>query len=295
MKATLFLWMLPLFGLCQQTAFFETTIYFEDAVGNRDSVVVGHDLDANVDYNPQFGELDIKTPYDSVFEVRAARYFDFNSFTGEMVLSKKIIGHAEGSVLPTYNCLPDVEPIALFAHAKYQPITVSWDKGQFNNSFCRAGTVLTSHILPMVTEFWAGEEGILEFTSCMAEDSVYSSYLFDYGEFGFFRLEQVEGMGQDTAFGLLITFIRQGTSFSPCTATVIVGTDETYREDVNVYPNPTTGELYFEKEITENYVMWDTYGRQVMSGKENPVDMSGLAPGLYYLKLDNVVKKVVKY
>ncbi len=285
---------MPLLGLCQQTAFFETTIYFEDALGNRDSVVVGHDLEANVDYNPQFGELDIDTPFDSVFEVRAARYFDFSSFSGEMVLSKKIIGHAEGSVHPTYNCLPNVEPMAFFVHAKYQPITVSWDKAQFINSYCRTGTILTSHMLPMVTEFWKEEEGALDLTSCMAEDSTYSTYLADFYGFGFFRLEQVEGLGQDTAFGLLLTFVRQGTSFSPCTATVIVGTTETHEPDVKVYPNPTSGHLYFEKEITENYVVMDAYGRPVMEGKENQVDMSSLPPGIYYLRLGNVVKKIVR-
>ena len=54
----------------QQAAFFETTIYFEDAVGNIDSVVVGMDEEANFEYNPQFGEADIEAPWDSVFEVR---------------------------------------------------------------------------------------------------------------------------------------------------------------------------------------------------------------------------------
>ncbi|HFA48290.1 MAG TPA: T9SS type A sorting domain-containing protein [Bacteroidetes bacterium] len=290
MKATIFLCLLPLFGLCQQTAFFETTIYFEDAVGNRDSIIVGNDIDANSDFNPEFGEQNINTPYDSVFEVRAGHFLD--SVTP--ISSKKIIASAE-TVHPTENCLLLVGPIVFYARAKYQPITVSWNKSHFNNSYCRVGSLLTSHYLRDISPlFWMEEEGALELSSCMAEDSAYSTYLADFFSFSFYRLVEVEGIGQDTAFGILLSFLPQDVHPSPCTA--IVGTDETYLADVNVYPNPTNGELYFEKEITENYVMWDTYGRQVMSGKENPVDMSGLASGLYYLWLDDdVVKKIVKY
>ncbi len=281
---------MPVLGICQQTAFFETTIYFEDAVGNRDSIIVGNDIGANIEFNPQFGEQDINTPFDSVFEVRAEHYLDV-SF---QILSKKIIGSAE-MVHPAYNCLLAVEPITFYVYAKYQPITVSWDKNQFNNSFCRTGTILTSHLLPQVSIFWTDEEGALERSSCMAEDSTYSTYLADFYGFGFYRLEEIEGMGQDTVFGLLLTFLQQGASISPCTATVIVSTSETYQEDVKVYPNPTSGHLYFEKEITENYVVMDAYGRPVMEGKENPADMNDLVPGIYYLRLGNVVKKIVKY
>ncbi|MCB0375492.1 MAG: hypothetical protein KDD04_06205, partial [Sinomicrobium sp.] len=55
----------------QQTAQFETTLYFEDAVGNRDSVIVGYDTLATHDIDPEFGEQELVSPFDSVFEVRA--------------------------------------------------------------------------------------------------------------------------------------------------------------------------------------------------------------------------------
>ncbi|GAB4497385.1 MAG: hypothetical protein OHK0019_30910 [Saprospiraceae bacterium] len=52
---------------------FEMLIYFEDAIGNKDTVIVGYDPDANTyDVNPQFGEVWLDTPFDSVFEVRVS-------------------------------------------------------------------------------------------------------------------------------------------------------------------------------------------------------------------------------
>ncbi|MCU0348792.1 MAG: hypothetical protein MUC59_17765, partial [Saprospiraceae bacterium] len=52
--------LIPFLALSQQTAFFETTLYFEDALGNTDSVVVGNDPDAETgQMNTQFGEVDI--------------------------------------------------------------------------------------------------------------------------------------------------------------------------------------------------------------------------------------------
>jgi hypothetical protein len=67
----------------------QTTFYFEDAVGNRDTIVVGADRASNEEYNPQFGELDLPGSFDSVFEVRATHKIGFNWGQPPYILSKK--------------------------------------------------------------------------------------------------------------------------------------------------------------------------------------------------------------
>lgn len=69
----------------QPTAMFEATIWFEDAAGNRDSIVVGYDTLATEDIDPAFGEAEITSPFDSVFEVRAGS----TDFIYQKKLSKK--------------------------------------------------------------------------------------------------------------------------------------------------------------------------------------------------------------
>ena len=145
--------LLPFCLYSQQTAFFETTIYFEDAVGNVDSLVVGMDEDANFEYNPQFGEADIDAPWDSIFEVRAAHTLPIGN--DDLVMSKKIVASTEGGIHPTLNCILLAESIGgLYYYAKHLPITVRWDRGAFANSFCRVGSVLSLNNAPETVETW---------------------------------------------------------------------------------------------------------------------------------------------
>ena len=53
-----------------QEILFQTSFYFEDGVGNKDTIVFGYeDVDTfRIDYSQ--GERPITTPWDSVFEVR---------------------------------------------------------------------------------------------------------------------------------------------------------------------------------------------------------------------------------
>ncbi len=56
-------------------------MYFEDALGNRDTVFLGYDPNGSRDVIlPEFGELDIAhIPFDSVFDVRITNQADINA------------------------------------------------------------------------------------------------------------------------------------------------------------------------------------------------------------------------
>jgi type IX secretion system substrate protein len=300
MKAFFLLLFIPLAGFGQQTAFFETTIYFEDAIGNKDSVIVGHDEAANAEFNPQFGEVDINTPWDSVFEVRAGHYLDFSSTSGDMVLSKKIIGGTEGGLHPTYNCLWVVEPMALFVYAKHLPVTVSWKIDDFKNSFCRIGSTLTPHVIPMVWEYWFEDPEALALSACMAEDSSFTTSTFNYGSFGFYRLEDIEGVGLDTVYAFLLNFRFQGAIESPCTAT-IVSTEEAENfvpSNCKIYPNPSGGIINVITSDNADYGIYNSQGQLIYSGNDPQLDLSGYSGGVFFIKIRNrdgyAIKKIVR-
>jgi hypothetical protein len=65
-----FAWLIWFSGFCQ-TPMYQADFYFQDAIGNRDTITIGYDTTANGEYNPQFGEINLSQPFDSVFEVRA--------------------------------------------------------------------------------------------------------------------------------------------------------------------------------------------------------------------------------
>lgn len=108
----------------QKTAGWEIKFYFEDVVGNRDTIIVGYDRDANYTYNPDFGEVDIKdVPWDSVFEERAGH--PESSIEPDAILSKKIIGHGEEKSPYYDNCFSGSFVIRIFAKVKYLPLTIT--------------------------------------------------------------------------------------------------------------------------------------------------------------------------
>jgi hypothetical protein len=69
---------------------------------------------------------------------------------------------------------------------------------------------------------------------------------------------------------------------------------------ISIYPNPTTGTLYIRSEESEvrNVEIFDVYGRNLshLTFHTSPVEIniSHLANGLYFLKIDGKMYKVIK-
>jgi hypothetical protein len=86
---------------------------------------------------------------------------------------------------------------------------------------------------------------------------------------------------------------------------VPVGISE-YRYNINVYPNPTKGEIIitnYESRITDVKI-FDVYGKNVLSHTANHllhtvIDISHLHPGIYFIKIETekgtVPKKIIKH
>ena len=277
--------LLPLCLYSQQTAFFETTIYFEDAVGNVDSVVVGMDEEANYMYNPQFGEADIDAPWDSIFEVRAAHTGPIGN--DDLVLSKKIIAYTTEGIHPTLNCILLAEAIELYYYAKHLPITVRWDQSAFSNSFCRVGSVLSLNDAPeTVWQWWEGLEPGFHY-SCMAVDSSFTTDIVNFGSFNFFLMDEVEGIGEDTIHALLLNYRFQNAIDTPCDATVVSASEpeEASHEGAILFPNPTRGLLYMQEGYERGYEMYSSQGQLLKQGFGQQIDLSAYPNGVYFLRM----------
>jgi hypothetical protein len=64
-------------------------------------------------------------------------------------------------------------------------------------------------------------------------------------------------------------------------------------EQVVVYPNPSNSKLRIKNGELKMKELYNSVGQIVLSTKENVIDVSGLVKGVYYLRVENQVVKVV--
>ena len=267
----------------QNNAFFETTFWFKDASGNQDSIVVGHDIEANSFYNPQFGESDIANYWDSVFEVRAAHYSAWYFMDDTLVLSKKIVAANEQGFDPDYNCLWFNEGIIFFVRVVNLPITIYWDRSAFENSFCRNRSTLTPNLFPTILPDWYVDfEEDVDWV-CLAErDSFIVSSFND--AFSFYHTDTLEGGIVDTLAAILFDSEYQGQFDSPCTSTVSTNIANSY-EEVIIYPNPSTDFVNISYGEDVNWQLIDLMGQKLKQGRGNKIDISDCGNGLHFIDI----------
>ena len=285
MKWIYFILLLPGTIGAQKAAFFETTFWFKDSAGNQDSIVVGHDIEANYYNNPQFGEVDINAPWDSVFEVRAAHFLAWHFLDDSLVLSKKIVAHTEQGFDPDYNCIWFNEEIIFFVRAVHLPITIYWDRGAFENSFCRNRSTLTPNLFPTILPDWYVDDTLEEDVDwvCLAERDSFIVSSFN-NAFSFYLLDTIEGRGVDTLAAILFDSESQYQYDSPCTSTVSIDNIE-QPDTISLYPNPSADLITISYGEDVNWQLIDLMGHKFKQGGGNKIDISECVNGLYILEI----------
>ena len=113
---------------------FEIPIYFEDAIGNRDSIILGYDELATYGIDPSFGEINlIDSAYSNDFEVRAAIY-DYGWEWGNLprvIESKKMI---IGYICEDSTYFDEANSIMVVIKTDNWPIKITWDKDEFHEA-----------------------------------------------------------------------------------------------------------------------------------------------------------------
>ncbi len=185
-------------------------------------------------------------------------------------------------------------------HAQHTATTISecgsytWSAGD-GQTYNQSGTYLYSHTdtngctqvdTLLLTIF---EPQSSEFTVA-TEDSCYDWNGTEYCENGDFAQTLTDQFGCDSTVTLHLT-LRVG----------ITQYDEQY--NISIYPNPTTSILYIESDAQIGQIhLYNTFGQKIKSirvdGTKGSLDLSDLATGAYYLRVETdkgiVVKKVIR-
>ncbi len=285
----------------QLSPYFETTLYFEDAIGNRDSVIFGYDINASSGLDPEFGEVEITEPFDSVFEVRMRPRDD----TSNDYFTKRLISGTE-IVVNDPSCYSGSLG-EIYIHALHQPVKVWWDREQFQSSECFAGAFIIDHILHEL----AGPIALDDFPPlyyCMGDvDTGYFELTEESLDPEYPRIcleKEVEGFGFKKIYGLRLA-VGPTWAYTPCYW--VVNTTEAPRPHYfSSYPNPVTDQVEFSLDPNANIeylTIYDSEGQQVMTlpyAARQKVDIGHLPPGCYYISGTDVgngnryLSKIVK-
>ena len=259
------------------TADFELPIYFEDALGNKDKIVIGYDDQGTTDIQTEFAENEIiDTELGSEFEVRVGSYnysdIDCNNLMDPRISeSKKWI--RENATWAENNAT------MITIKSKNLPFTVEWDPTTVNISSADL------KIMDWMPDNW-GEE------SCSDNAKEYSMsqnyrLQFDKTDYQIYK----EG---DTLFTLFL-------SYTPETVSTV--NQQQHIDLARIYPNPASTSLSIEAIATNEdlfsknsvFKMYDTLGNLVLWQDVKPeILLDKLVDGLYFYQIELANNKVQK-
>jgi hypothetical protein len=276
-----FLFFLPMITSAQEFSF---ELYFEDALGNRDTLVLGYDPLATDSIDVAFGEENvIAQPWDSVLDVRIGNktYSENTWLTENTYLSKKqiISSFCENSIISSR--------ISIQFYAKNYPIKFKWDKTQFENDTCRFFSV------------FFGKQDALNIDAISGTFLQYSDSLFfqpytsNLGQTSLFAHQISLVNGQLTIHYPINTFntlnkeigVCQFVFYSYRTASL----DDKSIVETKISPNPVNSNENITINAQGNYTIVDIQGKAIQKGiiENNSVQLINVESGIYFFILEN--------
>jgi Secretion system C-terminal sorting domain len=270
----------------QNSPQFSMPMWFEDAIGNKDTIIIGYDTTASFEkFNTLLGEKLLQNPFDSVFDVRVTH--GDNSF--KEGFSKTIIGHCEK--YPNVNCFVS-EGIKIIINAKYYPIKVSWDIDKLVQNSCHRGSLLSPDTEIFLLENWwdARAYHCAAYKNQIIDDFSYETNI----DAGWLRYEtKVEGQGIKSLPGYYFVF----NAGYECQQ---LDSEETniFNHLSKIYPNPVEDEAILESNqnlwaITEpcHLRVYAMDGRLVQEATQETIEgnltfsTKNLQQGIYLLQV----------
>jgi hypothetical protein len=252
-----------------QTPQFETIIYLEDTLGNRDSVIIGYDENEQQNFiNPNFGEVDITNfPWDSVFEARV-----MPNYANNLQQSKKQIEY--------YPCdlyLRMFYTIGVRLTTPFSPLIVRWKSTDFSSDLCRTGSFIVESPMYFLEPNPQGYGEVY-----LINGSTYGSYwAADGAGYGFFSTDENGNQVLINTFVLVIAKNYPTSTHS-----------QALQQQTKVFPNPTTEAFTItlpENYYSESVKVFDITGRTIYESteKSNQINVSSAdwAKGIYFYQV----------
>ncbi|WP_273447372.1 T9SS type A sorting domain-containing protein [Neolewinella agarilytica] len=286
-------------NLISQTDSIDFTLcfYFENAIGERDTVnifVTPFDTDS---ISPSLGEINLlNVPFDSSFDIRVGKGYSVSDpqiYIGDNIAA---------SVTYRFGCIQYFGSFHFIIHNKYPPTKIYWDTEPWLNpdKFGCWGNphLFNTRISDLVGDWWWSE---------WPKSGIETICLRQKGEFEFDPQKVPWRAVNHAAY-----YVGEvaGSSTEPDTFTVFrmedgfVGVDgcqeiidnvddiSSLREQVNIYPNPVTNRLQLSAVsdgllVGARYDILTVEGKSLLSGTftGESLDVAALPAGVYFLRL----------
>lgn len=256
---------------------FSTTFIFKDALGNKDSIIVGYSPLATDSLNHNLGEIQIPSNLiDTLFGVYISNvtansveencYYEKAKFRTKKKYTKLI------SKKDVYTWNDDLI-IKVDIIAKFFPVTVSWNKTLFQND-----SLQNSFIISTRPGFWfdAGE-----FPNKLSEND---SILYYPNGIMFQCYNDSIELSLIPIHKLYICFATKDYLFS---------ISNVQANNVNIYPNPCKSFINIELQIENDFTLeiispeGKLVNKTKISKKNNIINTSDLPKGVFILRLRN--------
>ncbi|MGB4849592.1 MAG: T9SS type A sorting domain-containing protein [Saprospiraceae bacterium] len=275
-----------------QQAIFETSIFFQDAAGNRDTIIIGADTTANELVNPHLGEFLLTEPWKNRFEVRVTKWDQYQDhfWFGDPLYqyNKRIV---DLPYVPDCGYTPSV---VFLIHTNYFPVTVTWDTvlWSIDNNECLMNGSFFHHSHEILEPGWWGHGNEISY-SCLGLNESYNFDTLDPDYYTGF-IDSVSGVGMEFIYGLQLKSHEIFNFLSPCQYVVNVSDPvNNYVDLFNIYPNPSTGylsiELLDESKISRsaflsirNYQGIEVMKIKNLADNHYSINIESLPDGIYF-------------
>lgn len=252
-----------------QTSEFEFQLYFEDAIGNKDTVTLGYDALATDTVDTAFGEVNIlNQPWENGLDVRIGKS-RFMPNSSPFLAKKQIL--KSFCIPPSTNYINNFsEEATIHFYTSNYPIRVKWDKTLFNNDPCIKMSIIYS-------EFHGFDIGGYMLLGNPVQDSIIidstlvnvmgytlESYTETMKKIGILNFR----FGQDNPLGLY-----SNTPFI-----------------TNIFPNPISNGSILTVNTIGSYQILNELGMIVQEGtiSENTIPISMKHLGVYILNIKTI-------
>jgi hypothetical protein len=286
------------YGFAQEFSF---KMYFEDAAGNRDSILLGYDVNGTNAVDPSFGENNImNTPFKAGLDVRAGNiwwkkeaaaisylkddpivknFLNQTPFQSRTQIVRNMKTCIPGSVWKGdyFKVLPIIELNIATAH---WPVRAYWDKEVFNNDCVRGSVFTNTH----PGAWWDGGQYHFRSDMSVKNEEVFNlwdqSYWIDHNNI---KVPVYWVAFADSS--LIMNELQLEKLLSVSSTGAIKGSFKTY-------PNPTTGQLQFDVPARfgkiESIEVYSIVGQKLLSlPSTSNSDISTLSSGTYFIVIRN--------
>jgi hypothetical protein len=245
-------------------------MYFEDAIGAKDTLVFGYDPTATDSIDLSFQEINIiSQSWSNQFEARIIVLNSPSAFGFEEYANVPEVGHLKKQIKKE-DCLDQSLYISMIQLKNVvYPVSVMWDNTLFIDQ-CRSNSIITDWHPAGWFDAVIGNNPQLPFEL---------NYV-DSASFTHTSIHNINS-NEDT---LDVLFFALGNENQ-----VFVGLDEHKKMGLNIYPNPSNDHLNIETNGNQNIksiALLDIDGKQIyIKMISNKFDIKELSSGIYFIKV----------